>query len=143
MVLRALPKANLINILLQSGAQRAWKASAQHFQQCQCILRRRAFGIVVEVNVHITVLVQPSVDPVRPILKRPIAVVGRVFTRVPVQTDVDQISRNPVPHRPVRRVGHTDGDGVLRHAFGYFVIEPRLVAKLDSMPRGFPMPQGL
>jgi hypothetical protein len=32
---------------------------------------------------------------------------------------------------------------VFRQAFGYLVIEPRFVAKLDSMSRGFPMPQRL
>jgi hypothetical protein len=30
---------------------------------------------------------------------------------------------------------------VFRQACRYFVIEPRFVAKLDGVPRGFPMPQ--
>jgi hypothetical protein len=32
---------------------------------------------------------------------------------------------------------------VFRQTVGYLVIEPRFVAKLDGMPRSFPMPQRL
>ena len=63
MVLRALPEAGCLMRLfataLQSYAQppsRKRRLSlTQHFQQCDCILRRGAFGVVVEINVHVAV----------------------------------------------------------------------------------------
>ncbi len=81
MVLRALPEAGCLMRLfataryevqrhvaaLKRGHVRALQSYAwppsrnrqlsltQHFQQRECILRRGAFGVVVEVNVHIAV----------------------------------------------------------------------------------------
>jgi hypothetical protein len=80
MVLRSLPEAcvtqassltRMAGILPAERSLAGWEAcadetarmavlrsgtlSAQHVQQCQCILRRGAFGVVIEVNVHIAV----------------------------------------------------------------------------------------
>ena len=61
----------------------------------------------------------------------------------PVKPHINEIRRHPIPHRPVWRVGHANRDCVFRQTIGYLIIKPRFVAKLDSMPRGFPMPQRL
>ena len=116
---------------------------AEHFQQRERILRRGAFGIVVEVNVHIAVFMEQAFGAFCPFFESGLAIARRVFPGVPVQTDVNEIRCHPIPHRPVRRVGDTDRGGVFRQAFGYFVVEPRFVAKFDGMPRGFPVPQRL
>lgn len=117
--------------------------SAQHFQQCERILRRSAFGVVIEINVHVAIFVQPTADARRPFLESGVAIAGSVFACVPVQPNVNDVGRHTVPHRPGRRVGHADGSGMLRQAFRNFIIEPGFVTKLDCVPRTFPMPQRL
>jgi len=41
-------------------------SSGQHFQQCECILRRCAFGVIVEVNMHVAIFVEPTAYAGRP-----------------------------------------------------------------------------
>ena len=58
-----------------------------------------------------------------------------------MQPDVNEVGRDFLPHWPVGRVGHADGHTVALEAVGYFIIEPRFVAKLDSVSGAFPVPQ--
>ncbi len=58
--------------------------SSQHFEQRNGVFRRGAFGIIVEVDVHVPVFVEPAADPRRPSRKRGLTVARCVFPGVPV-----------------------------------------------------------
>ena len=87
---------------------------------------------------HVAIFFQPRLNACSPFPERGLAIARCVLPRVPVQADVNQIGCHFVPHWPVGRVGHADGDCAALEAFGYFVIEPRLVTKLDRVSRAFP-----
>src|SRR6266436_4296317 len=58
-----------------------------------------------------------------------------------MQADVNEMCRHSIPHRPIGRVRHTHRDCVALEAVGHFIIEPRLVSKLDRVSRALPVPQ--
>src|SRR5439155_8203934 len=105
------------------------------------VSRGGAFGIVVEVDVHGAVFFSPTFDARRPFPKRGLAIARCVFSGVTVQTDVNHVSCHSIPHWPVGRIRHADRDSVALEAVRYFIIEPRLIAKLDRVSRAFPMSQ--
>jgi len=90
---------------------------------------------------HSAIFFEPALDAHRPFSKRGLAVARRVFPGMTMQADVNEIGRYFLPHRPVWRIGHTDRDLISLKAFGYFVIKPRFMAKLDRVSRAVPVPQ--
>src|SRR5205823_4790770 len=115
--------------------------SALPFKERKRVSRGGAFGIVVEVDVHGAVFFSPTFDARRPFPKRGLAIARCVFSGVTVQTDVNHVSCHSIPHWPVGRIRHADRDSVALEALRYFIIEPRLIAKLDRVSRAFPVPQ--
>jgi hypothetical protein len=103
MVLRALPEAKVTQgsslTRIAGGLIAGWEAcatgqpgrlcyaatpSAQHFQECEGILGRGAFGVIVEVDVHIALFLQPALSSYCPFLESGLAIAGCVFAGVPV-----------------------------------------------------------
>ena len=109
--------------------------SVQHFEKSERISRRGAFGVIIEIDVHGAVLFEPTPDPRCPFSERRLGVAGCIFPRVTVQSDVNEVGRLFVPHWPVGRVGHANGDRIVLEAFDYSVIEPGFVAEFDRVPR--------
>jgi hypothetical protein len=116
--------------------------SAQQFEKSERISRRGPFGVIVEIDVHGAVLFEPTPGPRRPFSERGLGVAGCIFPRVTVQSDVNEVGGHLVPHWPVGRIGHADGDAVILKAFGDVIIEPRFVTEFDGVPRAFPAGQG-
>ena len=96
--------------------------SAQQFEKSERISRRGAFGVIVEIDVHGAVFFEPTPGPRCPFSERRLGVAGCIFPRVTVQSDVNEIGGHLVPHRPVGRIGHADGDAVTLKAFGHLII---------------------
>ena len=106
LVLRALPEAKVVQassltrpagILCIERPVAGWEAratgqpgwlcyaaarSAQHFQQCERVFWRGAFGVIVKVDVHIAVFLQPTLSAGCPFIKSGLAVAGCVFAGV-------------------------------------------------------------
>jgi hypothetical protein len=51
-----------------------------------------------------------------------------------VQSNVDQISRHDLPHRPLGCIGQACRDGIFAKTLRDLVIEPGWVAKLKRVP---------
>jgi len=119
----------------------ASSAQVWHFRERKRISWSGAFGIVVEVHVHVAVFFYPTFDARRPFSKRGLAIARSVFSGMTMQTDVNHVSCHPVPHWPVGRIGHADRNRVPLEAVRHFIIEPRFVTKLDRVSRAFPVPQ--